>query len=662
MSARTCGALICCLLAPLLRAQGDRLEDLGALSLEELMNVEVSLVSRREQRIGDAPAAVFVITRSDIERSGLRSIPELLRLVPGLQVQRLDASRYAISARGFPSQFANKLLVQMDGRTVYTPSFAGTYWDMQDLVLDDIERIEVIRGPGGANWGANAVNGIINVVTRHAGSSRGGFVETVVGSEERTITSLRYAGALGEHTDYRLSAKYRQLAGTRDADDQPRADGLQSGLLDFRVDGSRANATWTLRGACSQLDETSLERRPELLPPFASDAPQDTEAIAGHLLARVALAGDGADAARTTVQLYYDGFDRTEGAAFRERRHTVDLDVQHSFAPWHGHRLAAGLGLRSTSDCIPATDRIIPGDTERTHQLASLFARDEWQLIDGLLAVAIGVKLEHNDFTGLETQPELRFSLTPAADTLLWLSAARAVRTPNRAEDDLTIATSNQPGPGGSTLVTNIVPNRALAAEELWAFEAGVRSRLSRTLATDVALFWHDYDDLIGYVPGAPVPGAPPAIVVPARSTNAVALTSYGAEASATWQVGADTQIAATYAFLQQADTTIAPGAIQPLGLDDYARHQGSLRLHLGLLPDVDLNAQAFYVDRLRNRSVDGYVRLDVGLTWRCSATTRLQVGGQNLLDDRHPEAPFEFITVPSEIERAFFFAVTHTF
>lgn len=650
------------LLAPLLTAQGDRLEDLGALSLEELMNVEVSLVSRRDQRIGDAPAAVFVITRSDIERSGLRSIPELLRLVPGLQVQRLGASRYAISARGFPSQFANKLLVQMDGRTVYTPSFAGTYWDMQDLVLDDIERIEVIRGPGGANWGANAVNGIINVVTRQAGSSRGGFVETVVGSEDRTITSLRHAGTLGDDTAYRLSAKYRQLASTRDADDQPTGDGLQSGLLDFRIDGRRENANWMLRGACSQLDETSVERRPELLFPFASDALRTTTATAGHLLARITLAGDGADAARTTLQIYYDGFDRTEGAAFRERRHTVDLDVQHSFAPWHGHRLAVGVGLRSTSDQIPTTDRIIPNDTERTHNLASLFARDEWQLVDGLLAMAIGVKLEHNEFTGLEAQPELRFSLTPAADTLLWLSAARAVRTPNRAEDDLTIATSNQAGPGGSTLVTNIVPNRSLAAEELWAFEAGVRSRLSQAVAADVALFWHDYDDLIGYVPGTPVPGTPPAIIVPARSTNSVMLTSYGVEASATWQATDGAQIAATYSLLQQTDTTIAPGAIQPLGLDDYARHQGSLRLHLALLPDLDLNAQAFYVDRLRNRLVDDYVRLDVGLTWRCSPTTRLQVGGQNLLDDRHPEGPFEFITVPAEIERAFFFAVTHTF
>jgi iron complex outermembrane receptor protein len=657
------------LLAGFVLAQGgpaDRgaggIEDLGTLSLEELMDVEVSLVSRRGQRVGDAPAAAFVITRADIERSGLHSIPELLRLVPGMQVQRLDASRYAISARGFASQFANKLLVQMDGRTVYTPSFAGTYWDLQDLVLDDIERIEVIRGPGGANWGANAVNGIINVVTRKAGDASGGFVTTVAGSDARVITSLRHAGALDESTDYRISAKFRELASTRDAADMPHPDGLQSGLLDFRLDGRATDRTWLLRGALSQLDETSLERSPTLVAPFASDAAAVTTADAGHLLGRMTFASDGIDAASTTVQVYYDGFDRREGSAFRERRHTFDLDLQHAFAPWHGHRLTTGLSFRTTTDEIPTTARVLPNDEAQTRNLGGLFVRDEWQLVDDRLAVAVGVKLEHNDFTGLETQPELRLAFTPAADTLLWASVARAVRTPNRAEDDLVIATANQAGPGGSTLVTNLQPNRSLEAEQLLAVEAGVRGKLASTLAADLSLFWNDYDDVIGYVPGTPVPGAPPAVVVPATTSNAVSVRNYGAEATATWQADDGIQVAASYSLLQQVDLEVAPGAISPIGLDSFPRHQGTLRAQFQLAPEVDLDLQAFYVDRLRDQTVDAYVRLDLLLSWRCSATTRFQAGGQNLLDDRHAESPFEFVTVPSEIERAFFFAVTHTF
>lgn len=636
--------------------------DLSNLSLEELLDVEVSLVSRHAQRLLDAPASVFVLTRRDIERSGLSSIPELLRLVPGMQVERINASRWAISARGFAGQFANKLLVLMDGRSAYTPLFSGTWWDMQDLVLDDIERIEVIRGPGGTNWGANAVNGVVNVVTRKAGDTHGNYLQTRIGNEERVITSLRHGGELEPGVDYRIGAKYRDTESTHDAADRSAGDEAQSGLLDFRLDGANGSGRqWTLSGGMLQIDEFGGERTPAFSPPYYSDALAHTHGITGHLLARAEWTGE--DGAVTTLQGYYDGIDRQEGTLFRERRHTVDVDLQHRFAGGGDHQLTAGIGYRLTVDSADPGPLITAVDEHAQKHLFSAFARDEYWLCRDLLQLDLGLKYEHNDFTGHELQPEIRLSWLPGESSLVWASASHAVRTPSRAEDAGRLDFNASAGPGGVPVLAQILPDSNLEAENLWAYELGARSQLRQDLIADVALFVHDYDDLIGYVPGTPTPAAPPPhLVLPLQTDNAYAVRNYGAEVSVTWQASETVRLVGGYAFLEQDLRSMKPGALPPTGYADHPRHQGLLRGSWDFAEHWQADAQAFAVDRLENGMVPAYVRLDLRLCWSPDNQTRLCLGVQNLLDDRHPEAAFDFGTVPTEPERAFYLQFEHRF
>lgn len=641
---------------------GEQFADLSDMSLEQLLDVEVTLVSRRAQRLVDAPAAVFVISRMDIERSGMSSIPELLRLVPGVQVERLNSSRWAISARGFVGQFANKLLVLVDGRSVYTPLFSGTYWDMQDLVLDDIERIEVIRGPGGVNWGANAVNGVINIKTRQAGETHGTYVQSLVGNEEHNIFSLRHGGALSPDVDYRLSGKYREVEPTHDASDHAAGDDFMSGTMALRLDGRIDDRrSWMLSAGFLTLDEFASVRSPLLTAPYSSDALEHTRGATGHLLARLQLEGEAGS--RTSLQAYLDGIDRDEGGLFRERRQTLDLDLQHALAPVGGHQFTCGLGYRLTMDNVDTGPLVAATDASERNSLYSAFVRDEFWLAADHLRAAVGLRYEHNAFTGHELQPELRLSWLPGKDSLVWASVSRAVRTPGRAEDAGQLDFFAAPGPGGLTVLGQIVPDSGLRSETLWAYELGARGRLNADLVGDLSLFVQDYDDLFGYVPEAAFPtGSPPHLVLPLRVANAYAVRNYGAEASLTWQVDEQWRLVGGYAWLEQ-DTRRAPAdAFAPTGYSDHPRHQASLRCAWNPAEHWQADAQAFYVDALQNGLVDGYLRLDLRLAWNPDDRTQLSLGVQNLLDDRHPEAAFDFGTVPSEIERAVYIQFHHHF
>ncbi len=642
---------------------GEQFADLTDLSLEQLLDVEVSLVSRRAQRIGDAPASVHVITRRDIERSGLTSIPELLRLVPGVQVQRMQAGRWAIGTRGQPGEFANNLLVLMDGRSVYTPLYSGVYWDMQDLVLDDIERIEVIRGPGGARWGANAVNGVINVVTRSAHDTRGSMVESIVGSEERAVFSFRHGAAIDDTTDVRVSGKVREQESTRDAADADVGDGYTSGLVDFRVDGGASDAAkWLLRGGMLSLDEETLDSLVSGSAPFLVEELNTTRGLAGHLLGRLELLGD--EGATTTFQLYYDAFDRESEDTFTERRQTVDVEVQHAFAPWGDHQFTVGAGYRLTSDDVTGSDVVRADDYEVTNQLFSAFLLDEWSLCDGLWA-NFGVKLEHNDFTGFEVQPEVRLAWRPEADWLVWGAVSRAVRTPSRAEDSGNIDYRFLgPGPGGLPTISTVTANPDLDAERLLAFELGARGRISETVLAELDLYVHEYDDMVAYDAGAPSPRtAPfPAFVVPLVGRNIYSFRNSGCEASVTWKPDESWQLTGGYAYLDQHLLDDGGAEAASSGYGRHSRHQGILRIGYAASAEWRIDAQTFYASGLENDALDGWLRLDVGLSWEPDPHTRMSLVGQNLLDDRHQESSLDVFAVPTEIERSVHLLFSHRF
>lgn len=643
-------------------SQGEQFADLSSLSLEQMLDVEVSLVSRRAQRIGDAPASVYVITRRDIEQSGLTSIPELLRLVPGVHVKRIQSGRWAVGTRGQPGEFANNLLVLMDGRSVYTPLFSGVYWDMQDLVLDDIERIEVIRGPGGARWGANAVNGVINVVTRKASDTKGSYVQTIVGTEEKSVFSFRHGTSLGEGVDLRISGKVREQDETRDAQDLAVGDGYRSGLVDFRLDGDAGDgSSWMVRGGIQSLDEDALSTLTSVTPPYTTTGLLGTTALAGHLLGRYELAGSGDSS--TTVQLYYDAFDRDSESIFRERRQTVDLDLQHSFQAGD-HLVTLGAGYRVTTDNLTGSDVARANDYSQTNDLVSAFALDEWQLRENW-RMSLGAKLELNDFTGFEVQPEFRLAWNPAEEWIVWSSVSRAVRTPSRAEDSANIDYQAQGGgPGGLPIVTVLTANPSLEAEHLTAYELGTRGPLAESLLGEVTVFVHEYDDMAAYVAGTPfVSNVPnPRFEVPLVANNVYAFRNSGVEASLTWRPWSGWDVVAGYSYLDQQVRDTGGATSPTAGIGDHPDHQALLRLRYAGDANWEIGAQAFYYDSIRATQTDAFVRLDVGFMWKPDADTRLGIVGQNLLDDRHREAGSEIFTEPTEVERSVYVMFSHRF
>jgi iron complex outermembrane receptor protein len=408
-------------------------DELADMSILELMDVQVTLASRTGQRLADTPAAVHILTQEDIRRSGATSIPELLRLVPGLQVARIDANKWAISSRGFNERFSNKLLVLIDGRTVYLPSFSGLYWEAQDVVLEDIERIEVIRGPGATLWGANAVNGIINVVTKEASRTQGGLLSAAAGIEDRAIVSLRYGGTLGDDRHYRAYAKYTNREAATDTSGNDAGDGWSTMRTGGRLDWHRDEAT--TMGVEAELlvgDLTNQLRLPVQEQPFFQRQKDDIDVVAGHVQGR--WIHTAADLGTWTSHMYYSYHDRQE--FIEQTTHTLDFDLQHQ---WHGgiHQLVWGGGYRVSRDEIGSSLALSVAERSRTLDRLSFFVQDDVALIPERFHVIVGSKIEHDEFTGTEVQPNARLRWTPSPSQTYWSAVSRAVRTPSRGEIDI---------------------------------------------------------------------------------------------------------------------------------------------------------------------------------------------------------------------------------
>ena len=426
------------------------------LPLEDLLSMEVTSVSKKKQRLTEAAAAVFVITQEDIRRSGVTSIPEALRLAPGLQVAKIDANKWAISSRGFNTQFVNKLLVLIDGRSVYTPSYSGVYWDAQDTLLEDIDRIEVIRGPGATLWGANAVNGVINIITKQAGDTQGGLMVASAGNEEKVIAGLRYGAELNKNTHGRLYLKFNE----RDSSyapglDDEAGDDWKSLRGGFRIDSQPSDKDrWTVQGDVYEADENqtlNLWRDPSdpsnlNFAPFYLDAntADEIESSGWNLLTR----WDHllSNTSNITLQLYYDHTKRAENFLLQEQD-TLDIDFQHQLEVFGNHDLVWGLGYRHIEDEFSNTYIVAFLPDSGSSDLFSAFLQDEIELLPDRLRLTLGSKFEQNDFTGFEVQPSARLIWLPTERSTLWGSVSRAVRTPSRLEDRLPDRVTNHPNP-----------------------------------------------------------------------------------------------------------------------------------------------------------------------------------------------------------------------
>jgi iron complex outermembrane recepter protein len=579
--------------------------DLADLSLEQLANIEVTSVSRRAERLSDAAASIYVITNDDIRRSGVTSLPEALRLAPNLQVARTSASGYAISARGFNNAIGNKLLVLIDGRTVYTPLFSGVFWDAQDVMLEDIDRIEVISGPGGTLWGANAVNGVINVITRKAQATQGTLAAAGGGNLEAG-GSVRHGGKFGADGHYRVYGKYFDRDNTKRANGTAVADGWDKGQLGFRADwSSGANRGFTLQG--------------DLYDGKEEQAPTGKINISGgNVIARwnERLAG-GSD---LRVQFYYDRTKRDQ-ATFGETLDILDVEMQQGLPAVGAHRILWGGGYRSAKDSVrnSAGLAFLPADKDLAW--ANAFVQDEIRLADGL-ELTLGIKLESNDYTGWETLPSVRLAWKAAPNRLVWGALSRAVRAPARLDRELFLP-ANPPfllagGPNFESEIANVA-------------EIGYRAQASSTLSYSVTAFYHDFDKLRSL---EPLPGGGFVIA------NGVEGTTRGIEGWGAWQATKSWRFSAGGMYLDK-DLKSRPGSLDPTGpaaQGNDPEYQWQLRSSLNLTDRHEFDVIVRNVGSLPNPAVPAYVAVDAWLGWRVSRSVELSLTLQNIFDSEHPE------------------------
>ena len=651
-------------------ASVDAKDDFTGLSLEELMEIEITSLAKKPQKLSQAAAAVFVITNEDIRRSGATSIPEVLRMVPGLQVARIDANKWAVSARGFNGRFANKLLVLMDGRSVYSPYFAGVSWDVQDTVLEDIDRIEVIRGPGGSLWGANAVNGIINIITKSAFDTQGGLFSAGYGNKEEGFSTLRYGGSLDEEFAYRGYAKFFNRDHFSAIDDQDANDEWWAFRSGFRMDWVADGVDrFTVQGDVYKGESGEKSSIPIPEPPFNVDFENEDRAFGGNVLARWSRTLSAS--AEYSLQAYYD---RTEHdfVTSGEKRSTVDVDFQHRFGLGSRQEVTWGLGLRWTQDHFIDSQYMFAEPSKKNDYVFSCFLQDEISLLPDSLHLTLGSKFEHNDYTGLEIQPSGRIRWTPNPRNTIWAAVSRAVRTPTRTERDssfnlVTVPPDSQEGIPIPQLVV-FSPNEDFDSETVLAFELGYRVQLLDRLHADLASFYNIYDDLRSMGPPTgfefrqqPVPYL--FILIPPR--NRAEGETYGIEFALDWTPVDWWRIRCAYAYFQMdvRIENVEPNEVIQPSVSENPSNSLSVMSRLDLPHGFEFDVWFRYVSDLDGLDIDEYLTMDVRLGWRPFECLELSIVGQNLLEGEHPEFRSEVWAADTvEVPRSVYGKITLTF
>ena len=616
------------------------IEQLRRTPVAPALEMEVSTVSRQESTVGRSPAAVFVVTQEMIRRSGATTVPEVLRTVPGLQVARIDSRIWAVSSRGFNNRLANKLLVQIDGRSVYSTRNAGVLWHIRDVVLQDVQRIEVIRGPGATIWGANAVNGVINIITKSAKNTQGALLSAGGGTEERGFSTLRYGAKAGNNLHYRVYGKHFE----RDdgfSQDAMGADDWRELRTGFRADWEPNGCdTITLQGDYFDVTSGKREIRPTLNgPPFAFTNVEDVDTLGGNVLCRwTHELGEDADWA---LQFYYDRFS-LQGRVFSVALDAYDLDFQHRFPLSARQKLIYGFGYRLLhSDGVPGSDFdngfAFGREEPRNVNLFTTFVQDEITLVEDRLYGILGSKFEHNDFSGFEYQPTARLLWLPSPRDAAWAAVSRAVRTPSFSDDDIRL--TSVPSDPNAPSFGRVTGSRDFVSEDLLAFELGYRAQPLDEFYWDLALFFNKYTDLRVSVPGTPFAGPPPATILPLIRDNGMHGETYGAELAATWELTECWQLYGQYTFLQMQlhrDPGIGAAAEGDEGRSPH--NQVYLRSSWDLAWQWELDLIGRYVDELPTLNVPSYIETDVRLAWHPNRRLEVAVVGQNLLDSHHLE------------------------
>jgi len=587
-------------------AAAQSIDDLQRLSIEELANIQISSVSKTSEPLSDAPAAVYVISHDDIMRSGLTRLPEILRLAPNLEVAQLSPTSYAISARGFNvginASLSNKLLVLIDGRSVYTPLFGGVYWDMQAVLPEDIERIEVISGPGATLWGANAVNGVINIITRKSADTEGGSFTVGAGNLERSA-SLQYGGKITDDLTYRVHAEGAYFSDYQTSDGKDAGDSWSRPQGGFRLDWTPPGEAVSLQGDIYQASEA----------PDGSVGGRDALASWQHTL----------DNGSFQLQAYYDQAKRYEdNGAGGFTIDTWDAEFQHSFTVAGWNNIVWGAGDRVIGYHIENT-ALAFDPAGQTLNLSDLFAQDTIGLSD-TVNLTLGLKLEDDPFANVEPLPSARLSWKVTDDALLWGAISRAIRAPTPVDRDL------RENVGSETFLEG---SQAFVPEVLTAYEAGTRIQASPRLSFSVSSFYNVYSDLrsIEVAPGG---------FLPLRWGNKMTGLVYGAEVWGSFRVTDWWKLSASF-NLQHEHLEFEPGSSGIGGLTFAAEdpnHQAALRSSMNLGDDVTWEADLRYVGKLHNTTVPEYAELNTSVGWNVTKSLELRLSGFNLIHDRHEE------------------------
>jgi iron complex outermembrane receptor protein len=612
---------------------------LTQVSLEQLGQIEVTTASKRPVKVSRTPAAIYVVTQEDIRRSGATSIPEALRLVPGVEVARIDSNTWSLGVRGFGNVLSRSVLVLIDGRSVYTPLFAGVYWQVQDTLIEDIERIEVIRGPGGTIWGANAVNGVINIITKNAKDTHGTLVSTGAGNLDQGFAHFRYGAGNDKGFSYRLYGK-AFVRGPEFHQDGHLFDDWRMGQTGFRADWDlRQRDTLTFQGDLYNGDAGQRLAINSYSPPFVTNVEQNVELGGGNLLGRwKRLLAAGSD---IEVQTYYDRTNRKQ-ADFAESRDTFDIDfIHHLVLPWRQDFLW-GLGARLSSGNASQDDPTVvftPGHF--TDKLYSSFVQDEIAIARDRLWLTIGSKFLHNSYSGFEVEPGARILWTPNQRQTVWAAVTRAVRTPSRVEEDLQLTIPAAPNP---LTFYRVVGDRGFSSENLVGYEAGYRSLVKPRFYVDVAAFYNNYDRLLSLEPGVPfaeTSPAPPHTVVPLFFRNGLLGKTSGFEIGPDWTPISWWRLRGSYSYLYMdlkkhsgsLDTTTA-SSIE----GSSPHHQIVIQSSVDLPKKLEFDQTFRYVSALPAQRVGGYATGDVRFSWRAIRSLEFSVVGQNLFQPHHPE------------------------
>ena len=624
------------------------------LSIEELMKVEVTSVSKRVEKLTEVASAVFVITQDDIRRSGATTIPEALRMAPGVEVARIGTDKWAINIRGFNGRFADKLQVLMDGRSVYNPLFAGVQWEQQDTLMEDIERIEVIRGPGAAVCAANAVNGVINIITKKAADTQGTLFTAGGGSFEHGFAGARYGGKINEQTPFRFYAKGFTRDNMKSGSGEHINDAWHSARGGFRVDHNRGNDQLTLQGDIfyNSIGDT-LDKSLLSAPIIQADTARGHNE-GGNI--RFRWDRTFSEKSSLMLQTYYDRVDYRLLTVSQFRAESFDIDFQHRFPLFHRHDLIWGANYRLYANKVFDTELLSMIPRQQTNHLASVYARDEIMLIPEHLRLTMGVRLDHNDFTGLEIQPNSRLMWTPDARNSLWAAVSRAVRTPSRAENDVLLNTRTFDSiPGISTalplpLLAQLSGSSQFNAEKLLAYELGYRHQFSPQASIDISTFFNDYSQLrdlsFGFL--SLQSGFPPHLLLPIGLNNNAKGQTYGVEVSADWRPQEKWRLQANYSFLHMHIDSSSPfRQIDPTtGSADKVspQHHVSFRSNYDLSEKIQFNLWLRYVSSVDLYRIPGYVTMDTKVVYKPIRNLELFIVGQNLFSQNHREFVSDFI------------------